>query len=169
MRSATIEILYHTVAILSCRSASVEGHARSSASSTRQSLSASRVTTIVGDEFHNELSLFPIIPYAVALSLRVSYRSLQQTKTSFFRARGRKQLMSNCKILRELGGVFASASLMAELGEHLRRELDTQQEAANCDNHSTYSHVEPSSVASAHGIAGNHNTLSKRSHVADFF
>ncbi|KAF3403561.1 hypothetical protein F1880_009693 [Penicillium rolfsii] len=152
---ATIEILYHTVAILSSRSAAFDGQPRSSASSTGQSLSASRVTTIVGDEYCNKLSLFPIIPYAVALSLRVSYRSLQQTKTSFFRARERKQLMSNCKILRDLGSVFASATLMAELGEHLLRKLDAQEGVTNSDSTLTHSHDEPSSVASVNGITGN--------------
>ena len=135
----------------------------------RQSLSASRVTTIVGDEFHNELSLFPIIPYAVALSLRVSYHNLQQTKTSFFRERGRKQLMSNCRILQDLGGVFVSASVMAELGGHLLRELDAQQGAGNPDGHTSHSRFEPSSVVSAPETTGNSNALSKRSLVTDFF
>ncbi|KAJ5512578.1 hypothetical protein N7463_002130 [Penicillium fimorum] len=125
---ATIEVLYHTVAILSCRSITPDDRSRSSASYMRQSLSASRVTAIVGDEFRNELSLFPIVPYAVSQSLRVSYRSLQQSKTSFFRSRARKQVASNCDILRELGGTYHSASLMADLGEHLLRESDAHQD-----------------------------------------
>ncbi|KAJ5958581.1 uncharacterized protein N7479_005731 [Penicillium vulpinum] len=104
-----------------------DDHSRSSTSYMRQSLSASRVTTIVGDEFRNELSLFPIVPYAVSQSLRVSYRSLQQSNTSFFRSRARRQVASNCDILRELGETYHLASLMADLGEHLLREFDAHQ------------------------------------------
>ncbi|KAJ5634686.1 hypothetical protein N7528_002528 [Penicillium herquei] len=116
---ATIEVLYHAAAILSCRSASPDGVSPTSDSKLRQSFSASRVTSIVGEEFHNELCLFPIVPYAVALSLRVSYQTLQQSKAQIFQARARKQLVSNCQILRELGKTFYSASLMADLGEYL--------------------------------------------------
>ncbi|CRL28684.1 Transcription factor, fungi [Penicillium camemberti] len=119
--------MHLTVAILSCRSISPGDCSRSSASYLRQSLSALRVTTIVGDEFRNALSLFPIVPYAVSQSLRVSYRSLQQSKTSFFRSRARKQVALNCDILRDLGEIYHSASLIADLGEHLLRGSDTHQ------------------------------------------
>lgn len=125
---ATIEVLYHAVAILSCRLVTPEGISQSSESNLRQSLSVSRVTSIVGDEFHNELSSFPIIPYAVALSLRVSYHNLQRSKVPIFKARARKQLISNCVILRELGEVFVYASLMANLGEYLVSEVDKKHQ-----------------------------------------
>jgi hypothetical protein len=93
------------------------------------------VTYIVGDEFHNQLSLFPIIPYAVALSLRVSWYRLQQSKAAIFQARARKQLVANCAILRELGEAFYSASLMADLGERLINELDKKQEGGEREGH----------------------------------
>ncbi|KAJ6028766.1 hypothetical protein N7540_004342 [Penicillium herquei] len=123
---ATIEVLYHAAAIISCRSASPDGVSPTSESKLRQSFSASRVTSIVGEEFHNELCLFPIVPYAVALSLRVSYQTLQQSKAQIFQARARKQLVLNCQILRELGKIFYSASLMADLGEYLIDRRDGQ-------------------------------------------
>lgn len=125
---ATIEVLYHAVAILSCRLVTPEGVSQSSESNLRQSLSVSRVTSIVGDEFHNELSSFPIIPYAVALSLRVSYHNLQRSKVPIFQARARKQLVANCLILREMGEVFVYASMMANLGEYLVSEVDKQNQ-----------------------------------------
>ncbi|KAJ5417118.1 uncharacterized protein N7487_000668 [Penicillium crustosum] len=115
------------VAILSCRSIAPGDCSRSSASYLRQNLSALRVTTIVGDEFRKALTLFPIVPYAVSQSLRVSYRSLQQSKTSYFRSRARKQVGLNCDILRDLGEIYHSASLIADLGEHLLRGSDTHQ------------------------------------------
>ncbi|KAJ5721432.1 uncharacterized protein N7483_009366 [Penicillium malachiteum] len=126
---ATIEVLYHAAAIISCRSASPDGVSPTSESKLRQSFSASRVTSIVGEEIHNELRLFPIVPYAVALSLRVSYQTLQQSKAQIFQARARKQLVLNCQILKELGKVFYSASLMADLGEYLIDRRDGQTAA----------------------------------------
>jgi hypothetical protein len=128
--TATIEVLYHAAAILSCHATNLHGVSRPSAETNiRQTLSASRVTYIVGDEFHNQLPSFPIIPYAVALSLRVSWHGMQQSKAAIFRARARKQLVANCAILRELGEAFYSASLMADLGECLIRKVDGEQES----------------------------------------
>lgn len=128
--TATIEILYHAAAILSCHATNLHGVSRPSAETNiRQTLSASRVTYIVGDEFHNQLPSFPIIPYAVALSLRVSWHSMQQSKAAIFQARARKQLVANCAILRELGETFYSASLMADLGECLINKVDGEQES----------------------------------------
>ncbi|KIA75364.1 hypothetical protein HK57_00147 [Aspergillus ustus] len=126
---ATIEVLYNAVAILSCHSTNLHGisRTRSSESHLRQTLSASRVTYIVGEEFREELSLFPFVPYAVALSLRASYHALLQSKAAIFRDRARRQLRANCRILRELGGDFYSASLMADLGERVINETGGQE------------------------------------------
>ncbi|KAL4861159.1 hypothetical protein BDV12DRAFT_204295 [Aspergillus spectabilis] len=132
---ATIKVLYHAVAILSCHSTNLHGisRTRSSESNIRQSLSASRVTYIIGEEFHNQLSLFLFIPYTVALALRASYHSLHQSKAPIFRERARKQLIANYGILRELGNDFYSASLMADLGDRLIRETAKQQEGNRGD------------------------------------
>ncbi|KAL2808443.1 hypothetical protein BJX63DRAFT_436117 [Aspergillus granulosus] len=127
---ATIEVLYHAVAILSCHSTNLHGisRTRSSESHIRQSLSTSRVTYIVGEEFRNKLSLFPFIPYAVALALRASYHNLHQSKAAIFRDRARKQFNANCQILRQLGDDFYSASLMADLAERLINETARQED-----------------------------------------
>lgn len=61
---ATIEVLYHAVAMLTCRSQSLKEPLRSSASYVRQSLSASAIVNIVGTEFKGQLSMLPIVPYA---------------------------------------------------------------------------------------------------------
>ena len=41
-----------------------------------------------------------------------------------YRARARSQLVNNCKILKELGEYFWSASMMADMGELTLREID---------------------------------------------
>ncbi|KAL4876194.1 hypothetical protein BJY04DRAFT_210746 [Aspergillus karnatakaensis] len=133
---ATVEVLYHAVAILSCHSTNLHGVSRtgphSSDSNIRQTLSASRVPHIVGEEFLGQLSLFPFVPYTVALALRSSYHNLQQSRTLLFQERAKKQFVLNCAILRELGGDFYSALLMAELGERLIKGLEDQREQEQC-------------------------------------
>lgn len=78
----------------------------------------------MGEEFHGQLSLLPIVPYAVSLSLRVAYRDLRLSKTPMFRTRARKLLLANCSVLRELGDMFWSAVVMADLAEQTIREMD---------------------------------------------
>lgn len=96
----------------------------SSASYVRQRLSAARVIAIVGEEFSGSLSLLPIVPYAVSLSLRVSYRELRLCKVPMFRARARKELLACCHLLRDLGTVFSSAVTLADLAENTVREME---------------------------------------------
>ena len=121
---ATIETLYHAVAILSYRSKSSERTSHSSASYVRPSFSASRVTSIVGDEFYGQLVLFPFVPYAVSLSLSVAYREMRHNKVPMYRARAQVDHRTNCHVLENLGKIFWSASVMAEMGKSTLRELD---------------------------------------------
>ncbi|KAJ0162142.1 hypothetical protein CTA2_5050 [Colletotrichum tanaceti] len=121
---ASIELLYHGVAILSCRIPI--GSTRSdhlSLANTRQSLSAVQITTIVAD-FGSALPHMTFVPYAVSLSLRVAYRELRSSKVPMLTARSRRQLQSTCRILRELGGMSRSALVMADLAEQVIQEID---------------------------------------------
>ncbi|GKT40347.1 uncharacterized protein ColSpa_00528 [Colletotrichum spaethianum] len=121
---ASIELLYHGIAILSCRIP--VGSTRSehlSLAHTRQSLSAIKITTIV-DHFSSSLAHMTFVPYAVSLSLRVAYRELRSSKIPMLTARSRRQLQSTCKILRELGGMFRSALVMVDLAEQVIQEID---------------------------------------------
>lgn len=76
------------------------------------------------------MSLIPIVPYAVSISLRVFYRDLRLSKARIFRMRARKQLMVSCDILRKLGNIFASATIMADLVEDTVREVDRHHDSA---------------------------------------
>ncbi|KAK2006832.1 fungal-specific transcription factor domain-containing protein [Colletotrichum eremochloae] len=121
---ASIELLYHGIAILSCRIP--VGSTRSehlSLAHTRQSLSAIKITAIV-DHFGNSLSHMTFVPYAVSLSLRVAYRELRSSKVPMLTARSRRQLQSTCKVLRELSGMFRSALVMVDLAEQVIQEID---------------------------------------------
>ncbi|KAF0323081.1 hypothetical protein GQ607_009625 [Colletotrichum asianum] len=120
----SLELLYHAIAILSCRvpvGPSPSEHA--SLAYTRQSLSAIKVTTIVED-FGASLSYMTFVPYAVSLSLRVAYRELRSCKVPMLTVRSRRQLQAICRILRDLGGMFRSALVMVDLAEQVLQEMD---------------------------------------------
>lgn len=121
---ATAETLYHAVAMLSCRQQSLEEPVRSSASYVRQCLSADKVTWIVGEEFRDQLSKLPIIPYAVSLALRFYYRELRLSKAPYFRTRARKNLLRTCATLRPFGDFYSSATVMVQMVEKTIREMD---------------------------------------------
>ncbi|PGH12971.1 hypothetical protein AJ79_03944 [Helicocarpus griseus UAMH5409] len=121
---ATVETLYHAVAMLGCRSQSLKEAAQSSTSYLRQCLSAIRVVSLVGEEFRDQLSPFPIVPYAISLALRIFYRDLRLSKAPITRARSRKQLLIACGILRDLGESYSSALMLVKLAEQTVREMD---------------------------------------------
>ena len=110
--------------MLSCRPQSLEESVRSSPSYVRQCLSADKVTAIVGEEFRDQLSKFPIIPYAVSLVLRFHYRELRLSKAPYFRSRARKNLLRTCAILRPFGDFYSSATAMAQMVEKTILEMD---------------------------------------------
>jgi hypothetical protein len=110
--------------MLTCRSHSLDEPAQSSVSYMRRSLASSAIISIVGTEFHGRLSMLPVVPYAVSLSLRFSYRELRMNKLPFFRARSRRQLLVTSKLLRDLGERFPASMLMVELAEQTVREMD---------------------------------------------
>lgn len=122
--SATIETLYHAVAILSCRSKSWRDPERSSISYLRQSLSTESLTSSAGSEFHDQLVPFPFVPYAMALSLSIIYREMRHSKVSLHRLRARARFQRICDALSELEGVFWRASTTAEMGRKMLKEMD---------------------------------------------
>lgn len=91
---------------------------------TRQAFSTERVTGIVGHEHRHRLVLFPFVPYAISLSLSVSYREMRRSKIPMLRARARIAFEANCLILKELGEKFSSAAVMADMGNMTLEEVD---------------------------------------------
>jgi hypothetical protein len=113
------------VAILSCHPVS-SGSDRtiSSSQKIRQLWSSERATSLVDQEFRDQLVLLPFVPYAVSLSLSVNYRELRRSKIPAHRARARIGVEVNCRILERLGKIFGSAAVMAETGSITLKELD---------------------------------------------
>jgi Fungal specific transcription factor domain len=121
---ATIETLYHAIAILSCRAKFPSEPHFSSTSYLRQNHSATQITSIVGDSSRKHLSWFPFVPYAVSLSLSVAYREMRHSRIPMYRARARSAMIRNCDILQDIEDVSWSASMMAEMGKATLKEMD---------------------------------------------
>jgi hypothetical protein len=122
--AATIETLYHAVAILSCRSKTWADPERSSISYLRQNLSTSILSSTVIQELRDQLTLFPFVPYAISLSMSIVYREMRHSKLPLHRARSRAQFQILCDALSELSGIFWSASTTSDMGKKLLREMD---------------------------------------------
>ncbi|CZR50816.1 uncharacterized protein PAC_00690 [Phialocephala subalpina] len=120
---STTEILYHAVAILSCRSKSWADPQRSSTSYLRQSLSTATLSSTVSCEDHSP-TLFPFVPYAMSLSMSIAYREMRHSKLTLHRTRSRKQFQILCDALSKLEGIFWSASATSETGKKLLKEMD---------------------------------------------
>ncbi|RMZ79921.1 hypothetical protein DV738_g3045, partial [Chaetothyriales sp. CBS 135597] len=121
---ATIEILYHAVAILSYRyPANESDHPDLRPSRTRQALSADRLTTLAGQGCLDQIVPFPFVPYAFSLAMTVAYREMRTTKIPMCRARAQTAFNTNCKFLKQLASSFWSAAVMAEIGALTLEEL----------------------------------------------
>lgn len=121
--TATIETLYHAVAILSCRSKTWADPERSSMSYIRQSLSTSILSSTVTPDLREQISLFPFVPYAISLSMSIAYREMRHSKLPFHRARSRAQFRVLCNALSKLSGIFWSASTTSDMGKKLLKEM----------------------------------------------
>ncbi|CAJ2509687.1 Uu.00g147130.m01.CDS01 [Anthostomella pinea] len=123
---ASLEIFYHSVAILSSQSPAdgTRTALPAPATNSRRSLAADRITSIVGGEFLDQLSYMPFIPYGVSLSLSVSYRKMRHSKIPMFRNRGKQAFRANTILLKSLDDTFWTAKTIVEKAEQVLREMD---------------------------------------------
>ncbi|TGJ78874.1 hypothetical protein E0Z10_g9891 [Xylaria hypoxylon] len=123
---ASLEIFYHSVAILSTQSpADVASSALPQpATNSRRSLAADRITSIVGEEFAGQVSYMPFIPYAVSLSLSVSYRKMRHSKVPMFRNRGKQAFRKNIQLLKSMDDMFWKSKTMVAMAEQVLNEMD---------------------------------------------
>ena len=114
---ALLELLYHCVAMLSCRSRSIDGPARSTPSYVRASLSAVRVISIMESPSARNLPPLPVPDWSLALSMSFAYRQYRQSRLTMHKARAKEDLEKCCNILDGLKTVWHSAGIMAEMGK----------------------------------------------------
>ncbi|KAJ5097548.1 transcriptional regulator family: Fungal Specific TF, partial [Penicillium angulare] len=119
-----LELYYHCVAILSCRHKLTETLDSTKASTIRQGLAAIRIHSIVASECAGKLPPLPIVPYAIALSMGVSYRQLRSSKLITHFNRAKASLEACCSLLEELSPQWYSAEAMARLGQRALQHVN---------------------------------------------
>ncbi|KAI1189466.1 hypothetical protein F5B17DRAFT_199017 [Nemania serpens] len=123
---ASLEILYQSVAILSTQSAGdmTSSSLANSATNSRNSLAADRITSIIGEEFAGQLSYMPFVPYGATLSLSVSYRKMRHSKVPMFRNRGKQAFRKNTLLLKSMNDMFWKSRTMVSMAEQVLNEMD---------------------------------------------
>lgn len=121
-----LELFYHAVGILSCRHKPPSDRPGASHPSyIRQNLAAIRIYSIAAIECSQVLPPLPIVPYALALSMGVSYQQLRASKLITHFDRAKASLEACCSQLEDIGNRWYSAEAMARLG---RKALHQSQE-----------------------------------------
>ncbi|KIH93853.1 hypothetical protein SPBR_05576 [Sporothrix brasiliensis 5110] len=136
MLLGTIEILYHTVCVLSCRqplsafsevsdTATLNRDDRTylpiSIMNPRRSHSSDRIVWVTQTQ---PICLFPYVPYAVSIALSVQYKKMRYSRTPLFRTRARIGFKDIVALLRSMGDVFMNARVNAALGESIWRQME---------------------------------------------
>ncbi|KAI0450999.1 hypothetical protein F5B21DRAFT_397751 [Xylaria acuta] len=123
---ASLEIFYHSVAILSAQSPAdlTSSTMPNPATNSRRSLAADRITSIISEEFAGQLSYMPLIPYGVSLSLSVSYRKMRHSKVPMFRNRGKQAFRKNILLLKSMDDMFWKSKTMVAMAEQVLNEMD---------------------------------------------
>jgi hypothetical protein len=109
-----LEVFYNIIAILSCRTAS-PGHA----SYTRRLHAGNEIQRLMSNGYSEQILPFPLVPYAVSLSLTVAYRVIRDRNFSIHDAEARlarENLATRCEILESLSPRYWPADAMAKLG-----------------------------------------------------
>ncbi|KAE8365262.1 hypothetical protein BDV27DRAFT_127166 [Aspergillus caelatus] len=119
-----LELFYHAVAILSCRCKLTGRPDGSKPSYIRQGLSAIRIHSIVSTECSQNLPPIPIVPYALTLSMGVSYQQFRSSKLITHFDRAKASLEACCTLLEALGISWCSAEAMARLGRKALHQID---------------------------------------------
>lgn len=83
-----------------------------------------RIHSIVASECADSLPPLPIVPYAIALSMGVSYRQLRSSKLITHFDRARASLEACCSLLENLSPRWYPAEAMARLGRKALQEID---------------------------------------------
>ncbi|KKK24423.1 hypothetical protein ARAM_001959 [Aspergillus rambellii] len=118
-----LELYYYAVSILSCRSQLSHRPDDSKPSYARQGLAAVRIYSLVATECSGNLPPLPIVPYAVALSMGVSYQQFRSSRLITHFDRAKASLEASCDLLEELGVYWYSAEAMARLGRKALRHI----------------------------------------------
>jgi hypothetical protein len=121
---ATLHLFYLLLAVLSHRSRSVKSAPRASASYVRQSLCAIEIVRVLGSYLLSTLHPLPILPYAISLSLSVSYQHLRQSRLHHQQEDARDEFRQASEIIQKIRRVWSSADTIAAISKTVCKRLE---------------------------------------------
>ncbi|PYI31150.1 hypothetical protein BP00DRAFT_457186 [Aspergillus indologenus CBS 114.80] len=118
-----LELYYQAVAIVFHRTVDNTASEPHNFARIQQGLAAIRVQSIVARECSEDLPPFPIVSYAVALSMSVSYRQYRSSNLITHRRRAATDIDVCCSLLEGLSVSWYSAEAMARLGRKALQQI----------------------------------------------
>jgi hypothetical protein len=138
-----LSLYHHTMCMASHKSLSINNPVKSTPSYTRQSLSATRVISLLNTEAPELLPPLPIVPYALSVALSVVYRHFRQRRLKVHINRATEELKQCVVLLNRLRNAWWSAGTMADLGTAVLNNADRNTRAANTPATITEHHPQP--------------------------
>ena len=113
------------------KSLSINDPVKSTPSYVRQSLSATRVISLLTAELPEHLPPLPLVPYALSVALSVVYRHFRQRRLKVHINRATEELKQCVVLLNRLRNSWWSAGTMADLGTAVLNNADRNTRAVN--------------------------------------
>lgn len=125
----TLHLFYLAVAMVSSRSRPNHQSTPQTASSLRQSYSASQVTTLICGTKDPDILPLPVVPYGISLALSVAYKKVRNSRLKHISAQGKAEFETCQRTLEEFRENWWSADLMATLSRTVLLSMDPEQPA----------------------------------------
>jgi hypothetical protein len=119
----SLELVYHSVIILSTHSHGLQGRSRPRDSKIRQSHSILTIASLsCNHDIRNFLPL-PMIGYTISLAFSVTYKQLRESRLPSSRHTAISQLRLFHQCLKEMGTTWWSAAVMTRLGQRVLNNI----------------------------------------------
>ncbi|KAJ5531620.1 hypothetical protein N7527_005013 [Penicillium freii] len=120
----SLELVYHSVIILSTHSSGLQGRSRPRASKIRQSHSILTIASLSCNHDIRDFLPFPMVSYTISLVFSVTYKQLRESKLPSARHTAISQIRLFHRCLEKMRTTWWSAAVMTRLGQ---RVLNTIQ------------------------------------------
>ncbi|KAK4505909.1 hypothetical protein PRZ48_003874 [Zasmidium cellare] len=121
---ATLHLFYLVTAMLSHRSRGVKYMPRSTPSYVRQSLCSLELIRLMSSHLYPSLNPLPILPYAISLSLSVTYQRIRQSQLKHQQEDAREDFRTCCQILQSLRRCWSSADVISVISKKVLDQLN---------------------------------------------
>ncbi|KAF9242739.1 transcriptional regulator family: Fungal Specific TF [Penicillium roqueforti] len=115
----SLELVYHSVIILSTHSSGLQGRSQPRVSKIRQGHSILTIASLSFNQDIRNLVPFPMIGYTVSLAFSVTYKQLRESKLTSARRTAISQIRLFHQFLKEMRTTWWSAAVMTRLGQRV--------------------------------------------------